>query len=61
MSQPDDPVIRESGAVALEYDKRVTFSHHPCEALKGTDDLIICNEWKEFKSPEIVIIKQCPH
>lgn len=53
-----DPIASETAKAALgHYSEGVTFHRDAYQALEQADGLIICTEWKEFKSPDFARIQ----
>lgn len=53
-----DPEAIETFKVAFGDDaSKITFTKSAMEAIKGTDGLVICTEWNEFRRPDFDSIK----
>jgi UDPglucose 6-dehydrogenase len=53
-----DPAAMPAAQQILGDDARIRFAQSPVDALKDSDALVIVTEWKEFRSPDFVAIKQ---
>ncbi|WP_343329133.1 UDP-glucose/GDP-mannose dehydrogenase family protein [Polaribacter staleyi] len=54
----DPKAVEEAKLLYLKGVKNLTYSASKYEVLKGADALILLTEWKEFRSPDFVEIKQ---
>ena len=54
----DPKAIEESKEFYLKDAKNITYCNSKYEVLRGADALILLTEWKEFRSPDFVEIKQ---
>ena len=54
----DPKAIDESKEFYLKDAKNITYCNSKYEVLRGADALILLTEWKEFRSPDFVEIKQ---
>ncbi len=53
-----DPAAMEEARHIFADDERIRFAQSPMNALGDCDALVIVTEWKEFRSPDFVAIKQ---
>lgn len=53
-----DPVAMLEAKRVFGSDERLMFADRPMHALDGADALLIVTEWKEFRSPDFVAIKE---
>lgn len=53
-----DPVATETGKEALGNNAhKVKFAEHAYACVEGADALIVCTDWREFKSPDFAKLK----
>ncbi|MDP1789717.1 MAG: UDP-glucose/GDP-mannose dehydrogenase family protein [Methylibium sp.] len=52
-----DPVAQEAATRLLTRNPRVSFGASANEVLEGADALVIVTEWKEFRSPDLELVR----
>ncbi len=57
--QAFDPEAMKETQRIYANEERLTLCGTKEQALKGADALVICTEWKEFRSPDFGMIKEC--